>query len=456
MRVTVFGGAGEIGGNQILLEGREGKILLDFGRSFARESEFFHEPYLAPRTIEQLRALDLLPRIDGLYRGDVGEPPVSGVFISHAHLDHMDYVRYIRDDVPLYVGECTWRIITAREVTSPRSVDYKLAEFNDLCPHFHGCIISRRTFAGLQTFRTGKRIQAGEFTVRPVHVDHSVPAAYGFVVEGQEGRVVYTGDIRFHGYKRNLSEDFLREAGEPDLLITEGTNIPGFRPSDEGEVLRKIEAVMQKARGLVAASFSVLDMDRMRTFLTAAARAGRKLVISMRQAALMELLRPEIEGGTIDFPVKLGDPDMLIYRREKKSTYRWEEKLIRNFPTVDSSWVSEHQRDILLFSTYYDMLELMAIRPEPGSVLIYSESEPWDEEGEIEFRKLENWLEHLGLPLIHIHASGHANPLDLREMVERLRPKKVLMVHSERPDLFRKFAGLENFVQAERGVPVEV
>lgn len=455
MRVTVFGGAGEIGGNQILLEGRESRILLDFGKSFARESEFFDEPYLRPRTIEQLRGLGLLPAIEGLYRGETCEPPVSGVLISHAHLDHMDYARYIREDIPLYVGECTWQIIAAREVTRPGPAEYKLAVFNEYGPEFDRCTIPVRTF-GLQTFRTGKELEIGEFRVKPVHVDHSVPAAYGFVIDAPDGRVVYTGDIRFHGYKRELSEDFLRAAEKPDLLITEGTNVPGFRPSNEGEVLQKAKRIIQKANGLVVASFSVLDVDRMRTFLTAAKETGRRLVISMRQAALMELLRKEIESGTIDFPVRLGDRDILIYRREKKTAYKWEEMLAERFETVDSSWVSEHQSEILLFSTYYDMLELMAIKPGPGSVMIYSESEPWDEEGEIEFRKLENWLEHLGLPLFHIHASGHAGPFDLKDMIERLRPRKIIMVHSERPDLFRKFAGLENFVQVERGVPVEV
>ncbi|MEM2536468.1 MAG: MBL fold metallo-hydrolase RNA specificity domain-containing protein, partial [Candidatus Hadarchaeales archaeon] len=53
--------------------------------------------------------------------------------------------------------------------------------------------------------------------------------------------------------------------------------------------------------------------------------------------------------------------------------------------------------------------------------------------------KLENWLELLGMPMFHVHASGHASSLELAEMVERLSPKKVIIVHCERPMLFKKF-----------------
>jgi len=454
MRLTVFGGAGEVGGNQILLEGRETKILLDFGRSFSREASYFSDPYLTARSGEQLHSLGLLPDLPGLYPWDGREPEVSGVLLSHAHLDHMDYVRYLKPEIPLYVGEGTWRIILAREVTSLRPQE-RLAEFLEVAGPLHQCFRSSRGLGNLVTFRTGRRLRIDEFEIKPVHVDHSIPAAYGFVIDGPEGRVVYTGDFRFHGHLPGMTEDFLREAEKPDLLIMEGTNVLESRPSSEGEVKEKIGGLVSRARGLVAASFSSVDVDRLRTFFEVAMETGREFVISRRQAALMDFLRPEIEGGLLRFPFKLGDPGVRIYGREKKILYHWEKKLL-GYQNVDSSWVSENQERVLLFSTYYDMLELLEIEPRPGSLFLYSESEPWDEEGEIEFGKLANWLEHLGLPMFHVHASGHASSLELKEVVERLEPRKVVMVHSERPGLFRRFLGNERITCPGRGKALEL
>lgn len=453
MKITVFGGAGEIGGNQILLEGKESKVFLDFGKNFARESRYFEDPYLTAKKPQQLHELGLLPNLPGLYPWQEGGPELLGVLLSHAHLDHMDYVRYLREEIPLWAGDGTWRVILAREIVGRKREEERLAKFEDRgSAPFHQCF--RQCRPNLRNFRTGAKVEVGEFRVRPVHVDHSILASYGFVLEGPEGRLAYTGDLRFHGPK-NLSEDFLREAEGCDVLITEGTNVLESKPFSEGEVGEKVEKIMARSRGLVAASFASMDIDRLRTFFQVARKHERVLVLSTRQAALLEYIRPEIEHELVDFPFKLGDPEVKIYGREKERMEKWEQKLESLYGMVDSSWVSQNQERVLLFATYYDMLELLSIKPKPGSVFIYSESEPWDEEGEIELEKLKNWLEFLGMPMFHVHASGHASSLELVEMVERLSPKKVVVVHCERPKLFEKF--LERDVRVicpERGEPI--
>ena len=73
--ITVYGGAGEIGGNKILVEHDAHRVFLDFGMSFARIGDFYEE-FLQPRTNSGLRdllALGILPKIDGVYRQDLLE-----------------------------------------------------------------------------------------------------------------------------------------------------------------------------------------------------------------------------------------------------------------------------------------------------------------------------------------------------------------------------------------------
>ena len=90
--LTFYGGINEIGGNKILLEDKDTKVFLDFGKSFSRRAKFFEE-YINQRVangIEDFLTMGLLPDIKGLYRDDlmkmtgreILEPDIDAVFIN--------------------------------------------------------------------------------------------------------------------------------------------------------------------------------------------------------------------------------------------------------------------------------------------------------------------------------------------------------------------------------------
>jgi ribonuclease J len=136
VRLHVFGGWEEIGGNQILLEDREGALLLDFGRPFGRWGTYFTE-FLSPRStlgLRDLLYLGLLPPVPGLYRDDgedtlfpsdlerdlLGDHLPSGeealaLLLSHAHLDHTGAVAYLRRDLPIVATAATAAIAKAMQ-----------------------------------------------------------------------------------------------------------------------------------------------------------------------------------------------------------------------------------------------------------------------------------------------------------------------------------------------------
>ena len=426
--LTFYGGVGEVGGNKILLKDENTSIFLDFGKNFGRERQFYDEPYLSPREEKHLIYLGILPEIKGLYKKDDIEPSIDAIVLSHPHADHWDYIRYVKDSVPIFCGETAKTMIVARELAGGgQRAEYKIANLTS----GQGERVSKR----FQTFRTGDILDIGSVKLEPVHVDHSVPGAYGLIIYTSGGVIVYTGDFRLHGPKADMSLEFIARAKQvhPDVLITEATNIVDAKMLSEGEVEEKIRQVVSTTGRLVLAGFYLNDVDRLTTFWQAAKANGRQLAISTKQAWMVHNLRDDKHLNLF----KLEDPGLLIFQREKKRLYEWEKILMHHYPNkvVDSYYVNAHQGELLLAASFLDMNEMVEVQPEPGSIYILSQSEPFNEQMEIDYNKLLNWLEICGLPLYQVHASGHINPDQLKWAISEINPKKAYIVHTERPKL---------------------
>ena len=106
---------------------------------------------------------------------------------------------------------------------------------------------------------------------------------------------------------------------------------------------------------------------------------------------------------------------------------------------VNSREISSRQKEMVLACSFYDLNELREIKPDAGSCYILSSSEPFNEEMEIDFNRLINWLEHYGLPQFHVHVSGHVNPFHLRESLQSINPKKIFPIHGVHSKLFSVF-----------------
>ena len=425
--ITLYDGVDQIGGNKFLIQDHGTKIFLDFGMSFGSRSKFYDPPFLSPRSCNGLLELGVLPKVNGTYRFDDSETEIDGVILSHAHLDHSGYISFLKRDIPVYCGETTATIL--KGLSEMRAPSFE-QDFSDI---------------EFRTFRTGDKVKIGSLELEPIHVDHSVAGAYGFNIHTSSGTLAYTGDLRVHGTKNSMTEDFRNRLAEdpPDLMLCEGTNTTGATVSTEAEVASKLDAITRSARGLVMADFSRTDIDRLRSFIQAASNNGRKLAISMRQAYLLSLLKNDPH---LDVP-DIGGEDILIFRKNKKRYMKWEQTLL-NLPNItDSSLVAAMQNKVVLAASFYDFEELIEIDPVAGSVFVLSTSEPFNEEMQIDFDRLTAWLDHYGVPQYHVHVSGHIMPLQLREMLEQISPKKVYPIHTENPDLCKRFlSGLKSEV----------
>jgi len=418
--LTFYGGVNEIGGNKILLQDRDVKVFFDFGMSFALKKQYYSPPFLSPKSEKSLQELGILPKIEGIYI-DEKSPEIDAVFISHAHMDHSAYISFINREIPVYCGETTKIILQAS--SEMRRADL---EFN----------VENVTF---KPFRTGDSITIDHLKIEPIHVDHSVPGAYGFIIHTTNGAVVYTGDFRAHGAKPEMTSDFVEKAkeAEPVAVVTEATNMTGASVSSEVEVENKLNSIVGQADGIVLADFAYTDVDRLNSFYRIAKKNGRCLAVSLKQAYLLNALRRDKGLRLPD----LNDENILIFRKSKKKYDKWENQIMEQYPSkiVDVFEVSKRQCNAVLAMSFYDLEELVEIQPKPGSCYILSASEPFNEEMEIDFERLINWLRHYGLPQYHAHVSGHIMPLKLKTILKEIKATKIFPIHTENAELFASF-----------------
>ena len=427
--LTFYGGVGEIGGNKILLAEKNNGVFLDFGQNFEKENSYFRYPYLQPREEKHLLSLGILPSIPGIYKkSSEEEHGIEGVLISHGHADHTNYTRYLKPDIPLYCSELTREIVIARDLSSPtHSAEYAIAKLTQKA--------GEEVFYKINPL-ADKETEVSGLKVRPFETDHSIPGSCGYLIKGSGYALVYTGDLRFHGPRKAASYKFVEEASrlKPDVLIIEGTNIVNAKMSEERDVYEKAMELVSKSKNLILVSFSLADFDRLRTFYDIAKKTDRKLVIPMKLAFMIHRTRGKFK--TID----LKDPDVSIYCREKKTMYEWEKEVMNSYSNVMCCTdVEKEQEKMIMIASFYDMNEMCEIKPKTGSLFIESQSEPFNEEMELDHDKLLNWLECYGLPLYNIHCSGHAYPHQLKEAIEKIAPKKVFLIHTERPRLYQQY-----------------
>src|SRR4030043_325220 len=99
--LTCYGAGDELGGNKILLEDGQRRVLFDFGKAFGRYADFFDGVFIKERVgrgLLDLLAPGLPPPFRDLRREEA--PPVDLVLLSHAHQDHIGALEYVAAEVP--------------------------------------------------------------------------------------------------------------------------------------------------------------------------------------------------------------------------------------------------------------------------------------------------------------------------------------------------------------------
>jgi len=448
--ITFYGGVNEIGGNKILLEDKDTRIFLDFGKSFSRRAKFFEE-FINPRTsngIVDFITMGLLPDISGVYRDDlmkltghkVEKPEIDAVLLSHAHSDHADYISFLHEDIPIYMGQTCHLILKALEERSSRTIEREILDYKPRPYNIKDKPIERK----IETFTTGDKFKIGSLEIEPIHVDHSVPGAYGFIIYTSEGPIAYTGDIRLHGFKSEMTRDFIKKAkdAKPIVLIIEGTRINEKQLEESEEIVHKESGnIVSATDRLILVDFNFKDVDRLRTFYNIAKENNRKFVVKLNDAYFLKYLS---QDKNLDVP-NIDDEDIIIYLPKRgsgkysDSDYKGKDS---QFIDLHNAWTAEQiatrEKKVLCAIGFFSFTALIDMKPKPGAIYIHSASEPYNEEQQFDQVRINNWIKHFAMTQFQSHCSGHARGQDLLNVVKEIDPKILFPVHTEHPDAYHK------------------
>ncbi|KFM21490.1 ribonuclease J protein [Marine Group I thaumarchaeote SCGC AAA799-B03] len=308
----------------------------------------------------------------------------------------------------------------------------------------------------INEFRTGDKFKIGSLEIEPIHVDHSVPGAYGFIIYTSEGAIAYTGDIRLHGTHPEMTQDFINKAKEvkPIALITEGTRIADEEKEEsEQKVYQESSKTVSESNNLVFADFNFKDVDRLMTFYKIAKETGRKFVVKLNDAFFLKHLS---QDKHLNVP-NIDDEDIIIYLPKRGSgqysdrDYKGNDK---EFLDLHNTWTAEQiaarPDKVLCAIGFYSFTALIDMKLNSGARYIHSSSEPYNEEQKLSQERLDAWINHFGMQKFQSHCSGHARGSHLLEAVSEIGAKTLFPIHTEHPDAYRKISKDMIFVEESK------
>lgn len=417
LNITPLGGLGEIGLNCQLWETASGVVMVDCGLMFPDDAHL---------------GVDVVIPHFGAVSGI--KDKLLGIVLTHGHEDHIGALPWI---VPEIKGT---RIYGSRFTLA--LVEHKLRE-REILDWVELCPVDINTVLPL-----------GDLTFHFFPVCHSIPEGFGLGVETPVGRVVHSGDFKIDphpldttGTDLNLFRNFAGPDGAR-LLLSDSTNIVREgRSLTEREVKDSLDKIFAKAEGRIVITLFSSHIQRIQEVFDLAREHGRTVVISGKSLANnIEMAR---DLGIAKLPPSFfnahnGVPDLP------------DDQIVLVVTGAQGEPLSALSRMVLGGHRQLEIRKgdtvVMSSRMIPGNAKAIS--------------RLINEMYRIGAEVLYesvhaIHASGHGQREELRDMLEAVRPTLFVPVHGEYQHLVKHGrlaveCGVEqdNVILLEDGLPL--
>ena len=415
LRIIPLGGLGEVGRNMMLLEWQEKVLICDMGLRMPEED---------------MPGIDyIVPNISYL-KGK--EKNILGVVFTHGHYDHIGAIPYLIEKIwhpnlEIFASPLTRGIILKRQ-----------GDFSNL-PRLD-----------ITEVKSGSKIRLGPFRIEFFRQNHNIPDNLGLLIETPVGDILHTSDFKFDSHPVNdLPTDFqkLYSLAKRKILLllsdSTGAEEDGHSLSEK-TIEKNLDEIFKKAPGrIIAATFASL-INRIQQIISLSEKYGRKV---------------SLEGYSMKTNVEISK--ILGYIKSKKGTLI-KGKEVLNYPdskiTILCTGAQGEGSAILMRVA---IKEHPFIRLKKGDSVILSSSVIPGNERTVQMLKddiLRQGAKVFHYKMMDIHAGGHAQKEELKEMIGIMKPKFFLPIHGQYSMLvahseLAKEAGIpeKNIVVAENG-----
>jgi ribonuclease J len=417
MKFIIHRGTKEIGGSCVEVMTATTRIVVDLGMPLMNKNGGdFDFSLFKNHNIDELIKDGVLPAINGLYGGN----GIDGMIISHPHQDHYGLSGFINPAVPVYMGEATHRLIEINNLFTSQNLVFQNPVY----------------------FQKNKPFTIGDITITPYWADHSAFDAYSFLIESEGTRLFYSGDFRGHGRKAKAFKWFTHNAPQNvDYLLLEGTSVGrGNKPFiTETAIEEEFVKVFREPGKINLIQTSGQNIDRIVSIFRACVRTGRLLVVDVYVATILKELS---RFAAIPFPSKENENLKVMFPRYTSRRLKIEgnEKTLYQFRQfkITKEEISKNAGSVAMIIRPSMQKDLEHINGIDGGNLIYSMWDGYLQKPDVQ--KLVRYLKDRGFSLHHIHTSGHADLQTLEDMINAIRPEKIVPIHtfygSEFPAIF--------------------
>ena len=416
MKFTIHRGTKEIGGSCVEVWAESTRILLDFGMPLVeKDGKEFDFGKHKTSTPTELVKKGVLPNIEGLY--DNSTNLIDGVIISHSHQDHYGLTSFINDNVQYYLSEATHKIIELNNLFTPQEIYLENTNY----------------------FEKETTLKIGDISITPYWADHSAFDAYSFLVEADGKSLFYSGDFRSHGRKAKAFYWFTHNAPQNvDYLLLEGTTISrDNRPfKTEPEIENELIEVFKQQGKINLIYTSGQNIDRLTSIYRACKRTGKIFVVDVYVAKVLKELS---KYAGIPYPSKNFEnlKVMFPFFTSRRLKNEGNEKILYEFKEfkITKEEISSQSENIVMIVRPSMQKDLENINKIEGGNFIYSMWEGYLQKSDT--MKFVDYLTKRKFTLHKIHTSGHADTKTLKKMIEAIRPKNIVPIHTFEGDKYK-------------------